>query len=210
MSEQDRSHWEERYASGAYGERTHPSELLVSWAPRVLASRRSSGSGSQPRQPRALDVACGTGRNARYLAGLGFEVDALDIAEAGLVRARGLAEADGLSVRWLQHDLDGGLPEELSGFDLILLVRYVNLPLLRELGGRLKPGGWIICEEHLQTRAEVVGPGNPDFRVAPGALADAVKGLEVLLTEEGLSRDPDGRPVALARLVARRPLEPAG
>jgi SAM-dependent methyltransferase len=210
MSEQDRSRWEERYASGAYGERTHPSELLVSWAPRILTARQSSGSGSPPQQPRALDVACGTGRNARYLAGLGFEVDALDIAEAGLVRAQSLAVADSLSVRWLQHDLDSGLPEELSGFDLILLVRYVNLPLLRELGGRLKPGGWLICEEHLQTREEVIGPGNPDFRVAPGALADAAKGLEVLLSEEGLSRDPDGRPVALARLVARRPFGSAG
>lgn len=205
MSEQDRSRWEKRYSSGAYGERTHPSELLVSWAPRVLASWGGAGSGSQPGQPRALDLACGTGRNARYLAGLGFEVDALDIAEAGLERARGLAEASALRVRWLQQDLARGLPEEFYGYDLILLVRYVNLALLENLCRRLNPGGWLICEEHLQTQAEVIGPSNPEFRVAPGALADAAKGLEILLAEEGLSRDPDGRLVALSRLVARQP-----
>jgi SAM-dependent methyltransferase len=203
MSEQDKTRWEDRYATGTHGGRTHPSELLVSWAPRVLASR------ARPEfEPRALDVACGTGRNARYLAGLGFEVDAVDIAEAGLDRAQSLAGASALSVRWLQHDLDRPLPEEFCGYDLILLVRYVNLTLLENLCRRLNPGGWLICEEHLRTRAEVIGPSNPAFRVAPGAIAEAAAGLEILLAEESLTSDPDGRPVALARLVARRPLEP--
>ena len=214
MSEQDKTRWENRYATGTHGGRSHPSELLVSWAPRMLASQARPQ--LEPRaivEPRALglralDVACGTGRNARYLAGLGYEVDAVDIAEAGLDRARSLAEASALSVRWLQHDLDRGLPEEFCGYDLILLVRYVNLTLLENLCRRLNPGGWLICEEHLRTRAEVIGPSNPAFRVAPGAIAEAAAGLEILLAEESLTSDPDGRPVALARLVARRPPEP--
>lgn len=197
MSDEDKARWDRRYASGEYGGRTHPSALLSDWAPRVLA-----GLGGRAR---ALDLACGTGRNARYLAELGFQVDALDISAAGLARAGAAAAEAGVEVRWIQHDLDAGLPADLGDYHLIVLVRYVNDALLRALPARLVPGGWLICEEHLQSRAEVIGPSNPAFRVAPGALADAAEGMVVALASEGVVADPDGRPAALARLVARRP-----
>ena len=99
MSDQDKRRWNERYAAGAYGTRRHPSELVAEWAPRILASLQTDSRAT----PRALDLACGTGRNACYLAGLDFQVDALDISDAGLASARAMAEQDGLQVRWFQR-----------------------------------------------------------------------------------------------------------
>jgi hypothetical protein len=56
----------------------------------------------------------------------------------------------------------------------------------------------------MATDAQVVGPTSAAFRVAPGELGRLVRGLEILELEEGIFHDPDGRPVAVARLVGRR------
>ena len=190
MTDADRAKWDERYRKGAYADRPHPSELLRDWI------------GRAPRG-RALDVACGAGRNALYLAVHGFEVDAVDISSEGLARGRRSAAERGLTVHWIEHDLDQplALPD---GYALILVIRFLDLPLIRRLAQRLAPGGLLICEEHLRTEAEVIGPGNPAFRVAPGELREVASGLQVLQYDEGLFDDPDRRRAALARLVAMR------
>ena len=71
MSRADQDKWDARYRDGAYAERTHPSALLDRWLPQL---RLPEGS------PRAIDVACGMGRNAIYLANQGWQVDAVDIS----------------------------------------------------------------------------------------------------------------------------------
>ncbi|MCH7881900.1 MAG: SAM-dependent methyltransferase, partial [Proteobacteria bacterium] len=68
----------------------------------------------------------------------------------------------------------------------------------------LAPGGYLICEEHLLTDEEVIGPKNLDYRIAPGALDEAVAGLEVLHYEESVEAIPEGGQVASARVVAKR------
>lgn len=202
MSTQDRDRWNTRYREGAYATRQHPSDILTEWAPRVMAATRAR---TPPAVPRALDVACGAGRNALWLAAAGFAVDAVDIADAGLALARRRAAELGLDVDWVACDLDAGLPAARAGYDLIVVIRYLNRDLLRALSGRLTPGGYLVCEVHLETDQPVVGPATPAFRVAPGELATLVPGLEVEVLDEGLVTDPDGRPAALARLVGRRP-----
>ncbi len=194
MSDADRDKWNQRYAEGAYAERTHSSVLLESWIDKIAPCR-------------ALDVACGAGRNTLWLAERGFTVDGVDIATSGLARIRQAADERGLSIKLIEHDLDKPL-ELAADYQLILMIRYVDLPLLQQLGKHLAPGGWLICEEHMVSDADVIGPGNPAFRVAPGALAAAAQGLEILSVEEGVFTEPDGRPAALSRLVARRPAIP--
>jgi SAM-dependent methyltransferase len=152
---------------------------------------------------RALDVACGAGRNALYLAAQGFQVDAVDISAEGLQRARASAQHAGLCINWMERDLDEPLLLDYP-YQLILIVRYVNLPLVRHLVSCLAPGGYLICEEHLVSDAEVIGPANPAFRVKPGDLQEVAGGLQILQLEEALVTDPDGSTAALARLVARR------
>ncbi len=191
MSETDRSKWNQRYLGGAYSKRTHPSALLRDWIDRVPRGK-------------ALDIACGAGRNAIFLARHGFDVDAMDISEEGLKLARRRAGRSGLHINWIEHDLEK--PLTLTGrYALILIIRYVNLPLIRHLTQYLIPGGYLVCEEHLETDAHVAGPSTSAFRVTPGALSKAVSGLEIQLSEERIIEDPDLRPMALAQVIAQRP-----
>lgn len=199
MSEQDRTRWTQRYAEGSYAGRSHPSRLLE----QELAEIRCHHTAGP--MPRALDLACGRGRNALFLAGQGYQVDAIDIASNALTAASETAGQETGNIRWIEHDLDQGLPETYTDYDLVLVVRYLDLALLRLASDRLRPGGSLLCEVHLQTDQEVAGPGNSDFRVPPGALREAVRGLAIQYEEEGLVTDPDGRRVALARIIARRP-----
>lgn len=184
----DREKWNERYRSGAYATRTHPTQLLAEWLPRLPRGR-------------ALDVPCGAGRNALFLAEHGYGVDAIDISSVALERARQNAAERNVAINWIELDLEScALPEER--YDLIVMVRYVNSALLSALIERLEDGGYLLCEEHLVTNRDVVGPKNPDFRVRPNELLDLARSLRVLYYHEGLVEDPDGQLAALAQLVA--------
>ncbi len=189
MSETDRDKWDRRYREGAYADRPWPSAFLEQWVDRVPSGR-------------ALDVACGAGRNALYLARLGFAVDAVDISREALARGRCDAQAQGLVLNWVEQDLDEGLPVK-GPYQLILVVRYVNLPLLAQLSSLLAPGGYLLCEQHLVSERPVIGPCNRAYRVRRGDLATAAARLRIVHQEETHLREPDGEMAALARLVAR-------
>jgi len=209
MSQEDRKKWDDRYAAGSHGGRVAASLFLQDWFS-TYSDHISSGLTAQsgfeatsPEKPRALDVACGTGRNARYLVQEGFTVDAVDISPIGLERARDLSSDDLLDVRWIEADLDN-YNFSLASYDLIILFRYKNIELMPKLVAALKPGGYFLCEQHLQSAAGVVGPTNPVFRWAPGELPDLVSScaLQIVSCFEGLVQDPDSKPAALARVVA--------
>ena len=189
MSTADREKWNRRYAEGAYADRTQASALLQSWIGNIATGR-------------ALDIACGAGRNSLYLAEQGFEVDAVDISGEGLSRARAAARQRGLRLNLIEHDLDQPLALD-AAYQLILVIRYVNLPLLQRLTKCLAPGGFLICEQHLVSDADVIGPTNPAYRVSPGQLAAVVKDLHLEYVNEGFVTEPDGRLAALAQVVAR-------
>jgi SAM-dependent methyltransferase len=189
VSTADREKWNKRYREGAYAERVHPSALLAAWIDRIPRGK-------------AIDVACGAGRNALYLAEHGFHVDAVDISCEALDRARDTGQRLGLRVNWLEHDLDQAL-EPGAMYQLILVIRYVNLPLIRQLIASLAPGGFLICEQHLVTEEDVIGPTSPAYRVKAGDLLSIAGKLRIHHLEESLVREPDGRTAALARLVAQ-------
>lgn len=200
MSQSDRDKWNQRYREGAYATRKHPSALLVEWLPRLE---------SEMRPGKAVDIACGNGRNAIFLARRGWQVDAVDISEVALSALAEMASADDLRIACLQADLEGDLKRAREflppdRYDLAIMMRYTNLPMIAVAGSALAAGGYLLAEAHLLTDADVVGPRNPRFRVAPGALHDAATGLEIVTYREGIIADPDRRSVALAQLVARR------
>jgi tellurite methyltransferase len=189
MSQQDRDKWNQRYAEDSY-RKTNPVTLLEDWLPKLPVGK-------------ALDVACGAGRNALFLAHAGFDVDAIDISREGLNKARANAESQGFDINWIERDLDQPYTFD-DDYDLIVVMWYVNLPLITRLCDHLAPGGFMLCEEHLMTDEEVIGPRTSNFRVAPGALRDAVSGLEVLHYEESIEATEEGEQVASARVVAKR------
>jgi tellurite methyltransferase len=200
MGRADRDKWDARYREGAYADRAHPSALLAEWLPKLeLDSARR----------RAADIGCGAGRNALYLGRLGWRIDALDISQVALERLAAAATAERVSINCIQADLEdlSSLPavlDEAESYDLVIMVRYTNLPLIERLTQILKMDGYLIVEEHLETKADVVGPRNPQFRVVPGALREAAGGLEIIAYREGIVADPDGRLAALAQLIATK------
>jgi SAM-dependent methyltransferase len=201
MSMEDRQRWDRRYRDGAYADRVHPSPFLVAWLPRL---------GFGPERRRALDLACGLGRNSLYLAREGWAVRAVDVSPVALDRLQTTADREGLDIDCFAWDLEAA-PDDARAVtpdgpvDLALIFRYANLPLVGAMRALLAPGGVLIAEMHRQTDRDVAGPSSGRFRVSGEALLAAAKGLDVLHAEDGYFSDPDGREVALARLVARRP-----
>jgi 2-polyprenyl-3-methyl-5-hydroxy-6-metoxy-1,4-benzoquinol methylase len=152
---------------------------------------------------RALDVACGDGRNALYLAQQHFAVDGIDIALAGLMRARHEAQRRGLSARFIQADLDAfALPARR--YDVVMNVRYLNRRLLPSLKNAVRAGGMIVFETFLREQADIGHPRNPDFLLERGELERLFQDFNVLAYEEGLFQTEKDR-AFLARLLAQRP-----
>ena len=188
MSDADRERWNARYESGEYAARTHPSALLAAWMDRLPRGR-------------ALDVACGRGRNAIHLAANGYAVDAMDISDVALARARERADAAGVAVDWIEADLDQ--PDiARDAYDVIVIARFLNRPLIPRLIDALRPGGHIVYDHHYITPVEVDGPKSRRFRARPNELLERFRALRVLFYEEGIVADPNGGRMALARLVA--------
>ena len=191
MTEADRDKWDRRYADGTYRSRTYPSPFLVERLANLPAGR-------------ALDIACGAGRNALCLAEAGYEVEAVDISGVAIERARAAARERGLEVDWRVADLDGFEPPP-GRYDLITVIRYTNPAMMGRLPEGLTEGGMLLVEHHLRTSASVDGPTSHAFRLAPNELIDLYRGrLRVLFHDERIAPDPDGRRVALVRFLGCR------
>lgn len=162
-----------------------PSPWIARWAPLV----RPGGS--------VLDVACGRGRHARFLARLGFEVDAVD-------RDPALFADPPPGVRMRGADLEAGpWPYEGRRFDAVVVANYLYRPLLPVLVASLEPGGILLYETFARGNERFGKPSNPDFLLVPGELLEAVRGhLRVLAYEDLTVREP--RPAAIQRICARR------
>jgi len=158
-----------------------PSPWIVRWAAPLPRGR-------------ALDVACGGGRHARYLAGLGHDVTAID---------REPPEIAG--VRCLRADLEDGAPWPLAGerFDLVVVANYLHRPLLPVLAAALAPGGALLYETFMTGNERFGRPSNPAFLLRPGELWQAFGGLQIVAFEQGLARAP--KAAMRQRLYARRP-----
>mgnify|MGYP000860271905 CR=1 FL=1 len=182
--------WNARYAEQSAGAAREISACLREWVEHAPPGR-------------ALDIACGTGRNAIFLASRGFVVEALDISALALAQARQAAGAAGAQVDWIERDLDEGLAV-VGPYQLVIQLHYVNAAITRSVPSLLAPGGVFICQQHLQTSEAVGGPQSSQHRVAAGELPQLAAGLEILHYAETLRSDPDGQRFALATLVARR------
>ena len=144
-----------------------------------------------------LDVACGGGRHGRWLAELGFEVEAVD-------RDPALFLSPPPGVRLRGADLESGpWPYPGQRFDAIVVTNYLHRPLLPTLVDALETGGLLVYETFARGNERFGKPSNPDFLLAPGELLQAVQGrLRVLGYEDLVVEEP--RPAAVQRICARR------
>lgn len=201
MSNKDRTKWDAKYAAGAYESKQYPAPFLAENLPNIIDTLSIDNA---PRPWRALDLACGAGRNAYFLAANDFAVDAVDISTVGLTRAQQLAPATTNTINWMSQDLEHATSENFGRYQLIIMMRYVNLALLTAVAQNLESGGFILCEEHMRSEADVVGPRNPSFRVAPGELKEALTELTIVHYNEDIIVDPNGDRSAVAQVLARK------
>ena len=196
MSDADRKRWEERYRRSA-GPPGPPSGFVSEW----LAKHAG-------RPGQALDLACGTGRHALAMARYGWRVDAVEISAAAIARGNRAATVEdfpgGASIRWIEADLDDW-PVPAAAYDLVVVAGFLDRRLAPGLVGALRPDGYLLYEQHFIADRPVGGPRSDRFRVAPGELPGLFAELETLDYREDFEPAPDGLPLALARLVARRP-----
>jgi SAM-dependent methyltransferase len=187
--EDDRRRWEERYATRGDDGTRPASAFLQQHIQRIPAGR-------------VLDLACGDGRNALYLARHGFVVDAIDIARAGLRRAQAICRREQLPIHFIQADLDGiCLPHER--YDLALNVRFLDRTLWPSLKHCVRPLGLVLFETFTIDQAAIGHPQNPKYLLGRGELLRTFDDFDVLTYEEGLFETETG-PAHLARLLARR------
>jgi SAM-dependent methyltransferase len=154
----------------------------------------------------ALDLACGGGRHARYLAARGCTVEAVDRDAEALL---GLSGAASIVVR--HADLESGAwPYADAGFGAVVVTNYLFRPLLPLIAASLAPGGVLIYETFAQGNESYGRPSNPDFLLAPGELLGVARAarLRVVAYEDGYVEFP--KPAVVQRIAAvREPAEPA-
>ena len=151
---------------------------------------------------KALDIACGKGRNAIYLAQHGFAVTALEISAVALAEGRRRAEELELTIDWQQRDLEASALD-LGEYDLIVNFNYLQRSLFPALRQAVKPGGHVIFETYLIDQAELGQPKNPDYLLRHNELLDSFQGFRVLFYREGRSMD-GAAPAFRAGIFAQR------
>jgi len=154
---------------------------------------------------RALDIACGAGRNAIYIALHEWEVTGVDASPVGLELAEKFAKEAGASVDWQLADLEQGeFTIEPDAYDLICVIHYLQRDLMPAIRRGIAPGGRFVAAIAMVDDAPDVKPMNPDFLLQPGELRGMFAGWKI-------EHDSETRTSAHARLtaelVAVRPLE---
>ena len=150
---------------------------------------------------RVLDVACGRGRHALWLAARGFDVHAVDRSAESIAALRHEATRPGIRLAVELMDLETGRPSlPACAYDAIVVVHYLHRPLVPFLIAALRPGGVLVYETFTVAQARRGKPTNPDFLLEPGELLRLIAPLEVVDAREG---EFEGRDVA--SVVARRP-----
>jgi len=183
-----RERWNRRWAGERANAATTPSAFLIAETETLPPGR-------------ALDLACGAGRNAVWLARRGWRVTGVDFSDVALQAARGLAASAGVDVEWIEADA-ATWPAESRAYDLVA-VMYLQLPAaerraaLARAAAAVRPGGTLLVVGHdlLNLTEGVGGPTQADVLFTPDDVAAEIGGLVVEKSErvrrvvEGAGRD---------------------
>ena len=168
----DSAKWDRRYAGSELVWTAEPNRFLVAEVEGLAVGR-------------ALDLGCGEGRNAVWLAQRGWEVTGVDFSQVGLDKAARLAEQRGVSVQWLRADVVAWVPPP-GAFDLVVIF-YLHIAggamrdVLRRGAAALAPGGTMLVVGHDATNIQegYGGPQDPAILMAPDEIAETLAGLEI-------------------------------
>lgn len=156
---------------------------------------------------RGLDLACGAGRDAVYLAMNGWQMLGVDHRQDALTRVHQLAESQQVSVETLALDLETGQNPfsdwDEASFDLINVARYLHRPLFPYLKNLIAPQGVIIYHTFMQGSERFGSPKNPNFLLRPNELADCFDGWTIW--QNRVMSLADGRPMSY--FIAQKPAD---
>jgi SAM-dependent methyltransferase len=194
----DSQAWDKRYGGRELLWTSEPNRFLVAESTAIAPAR-------------ALDIACGEGRNAVWLAERGWQVTGVDFSKVALEKARALSRARGVRAEWVAADLLDYEPEA-AAFGLVIAF-YLQLPpsertpIVARAAGAVAPGGTFLIVGHDSENIEH-GHGGPQVPAVLYTTQDIVgdlrgSGLTIERAErvERPVETPDGLRVALDALV---------
>ncbi|MFC9893494.1 class I SAM-dependent methyltransferase [Nocardia sp. NPDC127579] len=214
--------WDARYAQSELVWGAPPNSTVVEHVyglERAITLRPDTPDGPVPEHPRALDLACGEGRNALWLATHGWQVDAIDYSQVGIDKGRTVATRLSRSVRsrisWHCADVTEPAAAGLTGpYELVLMV-FLHLPaeqrraLLRRAANLLAPDGTLLVLGHDATNLTdgYGGPQDPAILFTPDDIAadlgPEAEHLRVRLADR-VYRPTEGRDAIDALVLATR------
>ncbi|MFV2039106.1 MAG: class I SAM-dependent methyltransferase [Acidimicrobiales bacterium] len=196
----DAEMWDERYSSTEYVWSVTPNQFVEAHLAELTPGD-------------AIDVAAGEGRNAVWLASLGWSVTAVDFSSVALDKGRRLAADHDAKVEFVCADATTYEPSEQV--DLVVLSYFqidkdIQTTVLEHAKGWLRPGGTMFVIAHDQTNVTdgYGGPPSVDVCYSVERTVAALSGLDVTTSEvaERAVNTPEGPKVALDTLViATRP-----
>ncbi len=179
----DKKRWEEKYKKGQ----------ILKYASQFLVSHYRAASGR-----RACDIACGNGRNAKFLASRGFSVDAIDISPKALSLIEGYEK-----INRIEADLDFfDLKEE--EYDLVVNINFLNRSLFEKFEKAMKPGGVLIFESFVHSEKNEADM-NPNYLLKPKELLYSFSNFDIIEYKEKMVPNIYGNMVKKAYMAAIRP-----
>lgn len=187
----DQKRWDERFKGEKFALGKKPNIFLKECLPLLPKGK-------------ALDIAAGEGRNAAFLATRGFDVDAVDISDNGLRKARKLAKEAGIQIHTIVSDIDAYQIEK-EKYDLIANFYFLKRSLIPRIKKGLKKGGRVIFETYTleQRSLGIRGPKDARYFLKPNELLSLFKDFRILFYREGVFKE-GGRRRAVASLVAEK------
>ena len=149
---------------------------------------------------RVLDVAMGSGRNAIYLARLGFAVEGADISPEAVNAVLESAEDAGITIRAQVADLEGNYYIEKGAYDAIICFNYLQRSLVPQIRDGLRKGGIVVYETFIVDQVQFGKPKNPDYLLKHNELLEMFAELRCLRYREGVFEGPR----AIASIIAQR------
>ena len=149
---------------------------------------------------RTLDVAMGKGRNALYLAKMGFEVEGVDLSQDAVNHALELARTIGVNLKARVVDLEKNFHIEKQAYDVIICFNYLQRSLINHIREGLHMGGIVVYETYIIDQAQFGKPKNPDYLLKHNELLDIFHGFRCLRYREGVMEGPK----AIASIIAEK------
>ncbi|MFK7795242.1 MAG: class I SAM-dependent methyltransferase [Gammaproteobacteria bacterium] len=157
-----------------------------------------------PGRGKALDLACGLGANAIYLAQSQLQVDAWDVSSKALKKLEAYSQLNNLSINTSVRDVEK-TPPERNYFDVVTVSQFLHRPTFHNLYESLRIEGLLFYQTYTSNKAHQIGPTNPNFLLKKNELLKLCDGMEVLVyREEGVHGDIHQGWRNQAMIVAKR------